>query len=598
LKDSIKKIVRVLPSSCRRLAAFVGVMMVLNAILELTGVAGIWPLMLAAIDPSKVETNPFLSTLQQASGLTEHSQFLFFLMCLFVGLIALLNTCGAATLWISVYFSQQVRHHMSRELLKAYLEKPYIWYLSRNTSALTKDVLTEVDQLSQFLVFRFVEILTKGIAAGLIFIGLVILEPYLALGTILILTLLYSQIFRFFRTRLRVVGEERHLVAEERFKLVTEALSSIKEAKAFDRRAGVLSQYDALSIRHRDVSVTNQLISELPRFLTETIAIAAILGAMVYLTLHYSSAAFPLTTVYIMATFRLVPAAQKAYKNAVDIKYYLPALDAVYAELIQPPQLGWLIGDEPPLDFEREVRLEGVSFTYPGSDTPALCDIDLVIPKNTSVALIGRTGGGKTTLADVIAGHFEPQNGSLTVDGVELDAQLLASWRSLVGTVPQEIFLMDDTVRRNIALGGNRKEVDQDALEAAARHASIHEFIVNELPEGYDTVLGERGVSLSGGQRQRLGIARALYSDPPFLVLDEATNALDNLTERSVLDAISGLSESKTLLVIAHRLSTIKACHQVCFLKDGRIRAVGTFSELEANLPELKALIEAEGMRE
>lgn len=591
--EYIQKIYRVLPRSCHRLGAIVGVMMLVNAVLELTGVAGIWPVMLAAIEPGKVSTNPVLSRLQQFSGFTEHDQFLLFLMGLFVILILILNAAAAATLWASVFFSEQVRHHLSRDLLRKYLEKPYVWYLTRNTSALAKDVLSEVDQLTFFLVFRIVELMTKSLACLLIFLGLVFLEPFLALGTVTVLTLLYSQIFRFFRNRLAHVGEERRIVAEGRFKVVTEALAGIKEAKAFDRREDFLRKYEELSLRQRNVTVSHQLISELPKFVTESIAIITILGAIVYLTLHYDSAAFPLTGVYIMATFRLVPAAQRAYKNAVDIKYHIPTLEAVHKELAEPDQEGWLLGPTEPIEFEEKVSLKDLTFTYPGAENPALSEVNLEIPKNSSVALIGRTGDGKTTLADIIAGHFEPQEGELSIDGRVLNTETLASWRNLVGVVPQEIFLVDDSVRFNIALGSSSQQVNEEAMMQAARNASIHDFIVDELPQGYDTQLGERGVSLSGGQRQRLGIARALYHDPPFLILDEATSALDNLTEKHVLDAIDTLAQKKTLLVIAHRLSTIKACDQVCYINQGRIQAVGTYQELEQSLPELKALVEA-----
>lgn len=568
-------------------------MMLLNGVMELVGVAGLWPVMLAGIDPDQVQENSFLNFLQTSSGYEEHSHFVLFLLAIFVVLVIFLNICGAVTLWMSVYFSQQVRHHLSKDLLKTYLEKPYLWYLGRNTSALTKDVLYEVDQITQFLVFRFLEILTNGLSGGLIFVGLVLLEPYLALGTIAILTILYSQIFRFFRNRLQVVGEERKLVTEQRFKVVTEALAGIKEAKAFERRSSFLSNYDQLSLRQRDVSVANQLIAELPRFVTEALAVVAVLGAIVYFSLKHQDVAFPLTGVYIMATFRLVPAAQKVYRNAVDVKFYLPALYAIHEELVRPVSQGWLLENKEPLEFEKEIQLSDISFHYPDSEKRTLKNIDLHIPKNSSLALIGRTGDGKTTLADVVAGHLEAQAGTIAIDGEVLTPTKLASWRRLVGTVPQDIFLVEDTVRHNIALGSVEGEIRQEDLERAAQNASIHDFIVNELPQGYDTVLGERGVSLSGGQRQRLGIARALYHDPPFLILDEATNALDNLTEKSVLDAITNLCQQKTLLVIAHRLSTIKACDQVCFLKEGEIQAIGTFDELESSLVDLQELVNA-----
>lgn len=568
--------------------------MLFNALLELSGVAGVWPLVVAATDPERVKHNAFLSGLQSLSGMEEHAQFLVFLVVLFVGLLGLMNACGAANLWLSTYFSQQVRHYLSRALLKKYLEKPYVWYLSRNTSALTKDVLHEVDQVTMFLVFRTVELLTNACAASLIFVGLVVLEPYVALGTVLVLSLVYSQIFRFFRNRLKKIGLERTEIAQARFHSVAEALAGVKEAKAFSRRESFLANYEQHSLRQRDVLVTNQLVAELPKYLTETLAIAAILSALVYLTLTLKSAAVPLMGVYIMATWRLVPAAQKVYRNAVDIRFYFPALDAIHQELVCPPAPGWELEHAKPLEFEKEVCLEEVSFRYPDAENLALDGISLRIPKNTSLALIGRTGEGKTTLGDLVAGNFEPLSGHLSVDDQVLDCQTLARWRRLVGIVPQEIYLADDTVRNNIVLGAVPQDLDQKALENAARIAGIHDFVVNELPDGYETTLGERGVSLSGGQRQRIGIARALYHDPPFLILDEATNALDNLTERDVLDAISRLCETKTLLVIAHRLSTVEACDQVCFLKGGRVQGLGTFAELEASLPELRALVDSE----
>lgn len=594
MKDAILKINRVLPPSCRRLALWVGFVMLINAILELSGVAGVFPLVVAATDPEQISQNAILVSLQQMTGLTQHSQFLTFLALLFVGILSLLNACGALTLWLSTYFSQEVRHHMSRSLLKTYLEKPYSWYLSRNTSALVKDVLTEVDSVTTFLVFRIVELLTNALAGGLIFLGLVLMEPVVALGIVLVLSAVYRQLYRFFRGRLKQIGIRRTEIAESRFKAVSEALAGVKEAKVFDRREGFLKAYEELSLKHRDIMVSNQLVADLPRFFVETLAVGAILIALVYLTIVHENTAVPLMGVYIMATWRLVPAAQRVYRNAVDIRFYFPALEALDQELSKLPSPGWELTAKEPLTFEKEIRLDKVGFTYPGADKPALTDISLVFPKNSSLALIGRTGGGKTTLGDLIAGNFSPGSGEISVDGTVLDDEGMARWRAQVGIVPQEIYLSDDTVRNNIVMGSLPDEIDEEALERAAVVAGIHNFIVEELPQGYDTPLGERGITLSGGQRQRIGIARALYRDPPFLVLDEATNALDTLTEREVLDAIERLCQTKTLLVIAHRLSTVRACDQVMFLKAGRACGLGPFSELEQNLPELAELLKAQ----
>ena len=276
-------------------------------------------------------------------------------------------------------------------------------------------------------------------------------------------------------------------------------------------------------------------------------------------------------SVFAMAAMRLLPSFNRIMSNASSVMASLPGLDALCDDMRRasamrrtlPPQT------DAPIHLQQAIRVEGVTFAYPGTETPVFSDVDLVIPKNRSVAFIGPSGAGKTTIADVILGLMQPRKGRVTVDGADI-YRSIASWHRLVAYIPQNIYLIDDTIRANVTFGTAEGEVDDDRVWQALQSAQLDDF-VRSLDHGLDTIVGDQGVKLSGGQRQRIGIARALYNDPEVLVLDEATSALDNETEKAVMDAINSLQGSKTMVIIAHRLTTVRGCDIVYEVKGGRI---------------------------
>jgi ABC-type multidrug transport system fused ATPase/permease subunit len=310
----------------------------------------------------------------------------------------------------------------------------------------------------------------------------------------------------------------------------------------------------------------------------------------------------PMLAVYAFAIMRIVPGFQAAFQNVTVIRYHRHIVESVLNDmttLALPPDISdkQVLGAVlPPLPFTRDLELKKVQFSYQSSREPVLRGIDLRIAKNTTVGLVGATGCGKTTLVDVIMGLLPPSDGSILVDGTPVitsethEGPGLAAWQRNFGYVPQQIFLSDDTVAANIAFGIPEDMRDSAAVERAARIANLHDFIAGELPGGYNTLVGERGVRLSGGQRQRIGIARSLYHDPNILMLDEATSALDSITEDAVMDAIHNLLHSKTVIIIAHRLSTVQECDMVCLMEKGLVTARGTYDELIKSSPRFRAM--------
>ena len=289
--------------------------------------------------------------------------------------------------------------------------------------------------------------------------------------------------------------------------------------------------------------------------------------------------ALPVLSLYIFAGLRLMPAIKEIYTSFVSFTFVDPSLKKLHQDIknlkVVNPNLG---GDS--ISINKNISLQNVNYNYPNASRTALKNINLTIPLKSTVGFIGATGSGKTTTIDIILGLLQPQKGNLKIDGQIISEKNIKSWQQSIGYVPQHIYLSDDTISSNIAFGIKPQNINQDVIEKVSKIANLHEFVVDELPEKYQTIIGERGVRLSGGQRQRIGIARALYHNPKILILDEATSALDNDTEEAVMDAVDNLGKKITIIIIAHRLNTVKRCDQIYLLEKGQIKNQGTFKEL------------------
>jgi ABC-type multidrug transport system fused ATPase/permease subunit len=425
-------------------------------------------------------------------------------------------------------------------------------------------------------------LMAQSTVALALLILLIIVNPLLAVTVGVVLGLVYTSIFLAISSWLKRLGQARIVANKERFTALSEAFGAAKEVKVGGLEQAYTQRFAKPAETYAKSYAIASVIGLLPRFALEAIAFGGILLIILILMANSGSfaSALPIIALYAFAGYRLMPAVQQIYAAFTQLSYAGPALDALHEDINNLQAANVQNGRINPLPFTEAITLNQVSYCYPGSIKPVLKDINLTIPARRSLGFVGPTGSGKTTTVDVILGLLEPQGGNLNIDGQPITAANRRQWQRALGYVPQHIYLADDSVAANIAFGINSKDINQQDVERAAKIASLHEFVVNDLPQGYYTTVGERGVRLSGGQRQRIGIARALYHNPQVLILDEATSSLDNLTEQAVMDAVYNLGEDITIIMIAHRLSTVRNCDKIFLLEWGRVIAQGTFEEL------------------
>ena len=563
----------------RRHLALLFAALVARAALGTVGVASIAPFMSVVADPSVVETNAWLGSVYATLGFTSITSFLMALGVTVAVLLAVTNALNALTQWALFRFSWGAHHRLSVRLLDSYLHQPYEFFMERNSADLNKVMLSETQSVINGVLTPALNIASRLLLVAAIAGLLVYLDPVLAVAVLVVLGGMYGGIYFLIKKKQRVLGVERVAANASRFKYAGEAFGGIKDVKVLQREEAFVSQFKKPSWDYSRAMASNATISQLPRFLLETIAF----GGIVLVVLYYLQVGqglaqiLPAVTLYAFAGYRLMPELQMLFQSAAQIRFNRPALE----DLLESYRLRPAVTNEPPkpLELHDAVEFIDVRYRYPGASTNALEGVSLCIPRNQTIGLIGATGSGKTTVVDLLLGLVQPTNGQIQVDGVSLDSGSIRAWQRQIGYVPQSIFLADDTIASNIAFGIPRRGRDEMAIERAARVAQLHEFILT-LPNGYDSTVGERGVRLSGGQRQRIGIARALYRDPALLVMDEATSALDGVTEEAVMDAIRFLGGRKTIVLVAHRLSTVEGCDLIYLLKDGRVKARGTYGEL------------------
>ena len=583
----IKKLLYILSRKEKRQAFLLLLMVLVMALLDMVGVASIMPFMAVLTNPEVIETNSLLNkfyTLSSLFGVETQQQFLFFLGAIVFILLVASLTFKALTLFIQVRFTSNCQYSIAKRLVEGYLYQPYSWFLNRNSADLGKTILSEVGLVISKGLGPMMSLISQIVLVSALLILLILTDPMLTLISSLTIGAVYFSIYRLNRRFISRMGESRLKANQWLFTTVSEAFGAAKEVKLSGLEQVYTKRFSGpAKILAKNTAIFS-LISHLPRYFLEALVFGGMLLVVLYLISQSGTLidTLPIIALYAFAGYRLMPAMQQIYTSVTSLRFVSPSIDAMYNDLKSLKSSDSQKG-QAPLPFNKSITLKNIYYQYPNASQSALKNLYIDIPARSKVALVGVTGCGKTTTADIILGLLEPKQGKLEVDGYEISKYNRRAWQQNIGYVPQNIFLSDDTIAANIAFGVNSKFINQKNVESAAKIAKLHEFVIDELPQQYQTPIGERGVRLSGGQRQRIGIARALYHNPKILILDEATSALDNITEKAVMEAVNNITHDVTIIIIAHRLNSVKNCDTIFLLEKGQLKQQGTFSELVKN---------------
>lgn len=551
------------------------VLMIIGSVLELLAVAVFNPFIEVMMQTSSIADDSFLQFFFQHTNIDSVEGYLIALSFIIAVIYVVKNVYLTFEQNAILSFSYRTRMNLATRLLTTYMNEPYTFHLSKNIAEMQRCLQTDTSQ--------FMSLINSCLQLAVEFVTCLALGVYLFHTshsiTVLIGLLLGLCVFIFFIISKKVsskLGRQNEFYNAKLFQWINQSLGGIKEVKILQREKYFIDSYRTNYKKVIWGARVNELLAAVPKYIVETVAIVGLVLAIIVKLLfgHGALETFvPQMAVFAVAAFRLLPSVGKINAYVNNVMYTKASLDMIYQDLCEieknkPIEVEWE-GKTENWKFMKGVFAEHITYHYPDSDTEVLHDITLKIPKGKTVALIGPSGAGKTTLADIILGLLPPVSGVVRMDDKNV-YENLRSWRQKLGYIPQSIYLSDDTIRNNVAFGIYEEQIDEDAIWKALEKAQLKEF-VQELEKGLDTYVGDRGVRLSGGQRQRIGIARALYHDPEILVLDEATSALDSSTEQAVMESIESLQGLKTMVIIAHRLTTIKNADLIYEVVEGKV---------------------------
>lgn len=550
--------------------------------LEILGAALVYLLLALVADPGGAVQIPVLGDLRRFLGGADESMLLLWLAAS-MGLFFVLRAAAQiGEAYLQNRISQNAGARLSKQLVQGYLALPYAFHLHRNSSELIRNGHTAVDELVNFVFLPLIRIAAEFV---MIVAMLVLLLSIAPLASVLAITVMGSAalvLLRIIQPRLQQLGWTAHELNGQTLRSLQQAFHGVRDIKILGRERAFAQTYGEWRRELARIRYLNGTLISLPRVTIELALIGLILTLFAIAVVAGDGAGRTLSVLglFAYAGLRLQPSLQRVIGSLNSLKYAEAPLKALYADFGAISDHADPLATVDPLPFERALVVEQVTFRYESADDVALRDVDLKVLPGEVIGICGPTGGGKTTLVDLMTGLLAPTQGRVTVDGLDLRKHSRA-WQLGLGVVPQSVFLVDDTIRRNIALGLPDSAIDDEAITHAVELAQLQEF-VSSLPAGLDTVVGERGVRMSGGQRQRVAIARALYRRPSVIVFDEGTSALDNTTEAALMAALERLRGDHTILLIAHRLSTVRDCDRVVYLEHGHIAGLGTYDALTA----------------
>ena len=575
----LKKMNRLLDAKQKRLMVLIVFLMLIGGILESLSISVVIPVIEVLLDPDAVMNNKYMSWLYNGLHLQSITQFTIVMMCALIGAFVLKNLFLFLQNVVQLRFVYTNQFATSRKMMINFMNRPYEYYLNADTAVIQRSITSDVNNMYG-LILSLLQLVSEMVVFACLVAVLLVVDAkmIITIATLLIVVLLLIKIV--IKPIMVRAGQENQDYYSGLFKWIEQAVMGIKEIKIANKEQYFINEYAKCGFGYVSAVQRYNLYNSTPRLLIETVCIAGLVLYMLVVMLQGATVTemLPQLTTFGLAAMRLIPSANRINNYLTNISYFEPFFMGVSDHLQEDIHDESIVYDVEAyahakkiekMDITKEIALQDITYKYPNTENLIFDHADMTIPIGSAIGIVGTSGSGKTTIVDVMLGLLQLQTGRIMADGVDVSTNY-EGWLKNIGYIPQTIFMIDSTIRKNVAFGFADEDIDDERVWAVLKEAQLDEF-VRGLPEGLDTGIGERGIRISGGQRQRIGIARALYEDPEVLVLDEATSALDNDTEAAIMDSINRLHGKKTLVIIAHRLQTIEKCDMVFRVENGKI---------------------------
>lgn len=572
IRNTAKKLFEILNKRQKIYGFILLLASLVGALLEVIGVGIILPLVQAFVEPQKLRDNVFIGSITRFFYIEKDTELIIMLTIGVIIIFIIKNVYFIFLVWFRKKYSCMISRELSSCMIRNYMRRGYEFFLTKNTSELSRNINADVSGVDT-IIYQAMRVLIDSLTLIFIVLFIMITDWMMALSILILAVICLGIIYGYFRVKMKKAGILYNQYNGLTGKYLLEALHGIKEIIAMNKEEYFISNFESANLKKQQAAVKQAVGTESPAYVIEAICVAGLLGSVCMRMVLYSGNAvemIPTLSAFVVAAFRILPSLGRISSALNTAIYYIPSLDHVYENMNGIEENQQEISNskiKQDIRFENELKLENICWHYENSNKDIIHHLDLSIRKGSSVAVIGSSGAGKTTLADILLGLLKPQTGKMYIDGKEFDQKGICS-SDLMGYVPQSVYLTDDTIRSNVAFGVEMNQIKDELVWEALEKANLKEFVL-KLPKQLDTLVGDRGIRFSGGQRQRIAIARAMYRNPEILIFDEATASLDNETENAVMESIQSLQGQKTLVIIAHRLTTIRNCDTIFEIKNG-----------------------------
>ena len=588
----IFKIFSLLEKKQQKKIIYLQILILLTSCMEVISLFAIAPFISILADFDLIYKEGYISDIYNYFDFQSPKNFLFVFALFFLSILLISSLIHMLTIWIVSTNSIKMGTTLGNRLFSFYLNQEWLFHVKSNSAQLINKIAQESDRITLGIIQPAMMINAKIAVSFFLIIAMIIYNPLVALIVGIILGISYLLIFSYVKNTVLKNGKIVSQTQESRYKLMSEGFGGVKEVLISGRQNFFSNSFENNSNHWADAVGKNQAIGQLPRYIVELIAFSIIVGFVVYLTSKQNennfNAIFPVLSIYALGGIKLLPAFQAIFSHLTAIKANIHAYENIKENLIEAKKQAFkkpiIISETKPLEmeFNNELKFKNVNFKYLDDEQKNsfnLTNLNFSIKKKHTIGIVGRSGSGKSTIIDLIAGLILPDSGEILIDNKMIDENNKIFWQKNISLVSQSIYLADTSIKENIAFGIPFHEIDNEKIRSTVEMSQLTDF-VNQLPNGIDTIIGERGVQLSGGQRQRIGIARSLYADSNLIIFDEATSSLDGLTEEAVIKSINNIQNIKTVVIVAHRLASVKNCHIIYFIDKGKIVDSGTFDEL------------------